>query len=235
MRRLFISPYGVVIENAAGNSVSFKDIQELKKYSGIDLVYTNQNEVTYEPERKIHLWFDGINSEGKPCPDGVFDDLINRVQEFLDKIDDPYFDLTDIDKKQVAYTAKYNALLNLRKRLNNIEPFLCNGVQYANDETNIQGVKVQILDKPRTEPLPTFPGTPVAGCWKSYLDEYVPMTNGEFIDNICESYFTMRTENFTNFGILETQLKEMLASEQVTFQEIEDFDITIGWSLISVV
>ena len=138
-------------------------------------------------------------------------------------------------EKEDAFNKKKAELLEQRKFLNNTAPFMADGVKYVNDESNIQGVKVQILDKPTTDPLPTFVGTPVAGTWRTFDNTYTPFTNGTFISLLCETYFTMRSHNFTNHGLLEADLTTLYNDPVSTVADIEAFDVTVGWSTASVV
>jgi hypothetical protein len=138
-------------------------------------------------------------------------------------------------EKEAAYTKKKADLLAERKFRNNEAPFMCNGVKYVNDELNIQGVKVQILDKPKTDKLPTFVGTPVEGSWKAFNDSFIPFTNESFMNTLCETYFSMRSHNFTNHGMLESSLYYLYTDPQSSVEDINDFDITVGWSPASVV
>lgn len=141
-----------------------------------------------------------------------------------------------LDKKLLknAYEFKLEALALERNRRNNVMPFVYNSNTYVNDEANIQGVKVQILDKPDNDPLPTFIGTPMAGTWLSYNDTFVPFTNIEFRTGLADTYFSMRSHNFTNHGILKSMLKALYETEGTTKEDIENFDITTGWSTLSV-
>jgi hypothetical protein len=235
MRKFLIQKSEIYIENYEGQSTIFKDIKELLYYSGIDFTYTSLNQVSYEPERGIHTWFDGVNTTLMPLPDVRMDNVINMVSVLIERQADPYYGLAPEERKKVAYDLKMTALNILKYKLNNVNPFMSESVMYVNDEVNIQGVKVQVLDKSRDASLPTFIGTPMQGCWKSYDDSFVPFTNGEFIDKLCEDYFSMRSHNFTNHGILVAELADLFHNEEKTEQDINDFDITVGWSLLSVV
>lgn len=137
-------------------------------------------------------------------------------------------------EKEAAFNKRSSELLEERKNRNNVWPFIVGENTYVNDEQNIQGVKVQILDKPLTDPLPTFIGLPVAGCWKTFDDQFVPFTNQEFMDTICETYFAMRSFNFGWYGVLVMQLAELYSSPTSTKEQIAAFEITVGWHPASV-
>lgn len=129
-----------------------------------------------------------------------------------------------------ALQTKLAEILEQRKNRNNVWDFVFDGNQYVNDEQNIQGVKVQVLDKPLTDPIPTFPGLPVAGCWRTSDDQYVPFTNQLFMSGLCEAYFAVRSFNFGWYGVLCSQVAALETKE-----EIEAFDTTAGWHSSTVV
>lgn len=133
-------------------------------------------------------------------------------------------------EKREALDKKLAEILEQRRNRNNVWDFIYDGHQYVNDEQNIQGVKVQILDKPLTDPIPTFPGLPVAGCWRTSDDQYVSYSNQSFMSGLCEAYFAMRSFNFGWYGVLSAQVSAL-----ATKDEIEAFDVTQGWHASTVV
>jgi hypothetical protein len=132
-------------------------------------------------------------------------------------------------EKDIAFAKKAAELLEERKNRNNFLPFVCDGNNYVNDELNIQGVKIQVLGKPVDDPIPTFPGLPVAGCWKTFDDQFIPFTTTTFQSTLCDTYFGMRSHNFGWYGVLASQLKALYDDIESTKEDIESFDIKTGW------
>jgi len=158
-------------------------------------------------------WFN-VTPERYQYVEGTF----SEVQGYLEQ-----------KEKTVVFNQKKNQLLEERKNRNNFWPFVCDGNNYVNDELNIQGVKIQVIGKPDTDPIPTFPGFPVAGCWKTFDDQFVPFTCKTFQDLLCDTYFGMRSHNFGWYGVLDAQLTALYNDVESSKEDIESFDIKAGW------
>lgn len=132
------------------------------------------------------------------------------------------------------FTAKALDLAKIKSNRNNVFPFMFGGNIYKNDEINIFGVKIAAFGKPVTNPLQTFIGTANEGKWKTDDRQYIAFTYQEFMDGVFETYFIMRSDNFTNADRLYTELLTMYADPTKTDEDIVAFDISVGWSDVTV-
>ena len=93
MRLLLIEKTGVFIQNGK-DSVSFADLNELKRYTNVDLVsLVGEKRVGYEPDRGIHTEFDGVDTitKGAFTP---YDNLIKNVNLFKARKENPFYGLS---------------------------------------------------------------------------------------------------------------------------------------------
>ncbi len=88
----------VTLQDSTGLSTTFSTFAECKKYTGVDL--TGKFYVGYEPE--INFYQDSKNPliSNKDIPCDQYEQLIAKVQTYIDRMSDPYYGMSDTEKKQ---------------------------------------------------------------------------------------------------------------------------------------
>lgn len=96
----------VYINDGAGNVVHFQDAVEFEKYTGETKVPTV--DVSYEPARKLHTEFDGINTSEHLGQNDYYDLLIKNAGKYKKRIADPYYKLSVQKAKELKKAEVYN-------------------------------------------------------------------------------------------------------------------------------
>lgn len=81
----------VVIRNGS-DVVSFQSFEECEKYTGY--LFREAGALTYEPLRNIHSFFDGTTTESRAVLDTALDSLIDNVQEYIQRKENPVYGLS---------------------------------------------------------------------------------------------------------------------------------------------
>ena len=96
MRMLLVEKTGVYLQNGE-DSVGFKDLDELKFYTGVDLTQTvGGTRVGYEPDRGMHTEFDGSSTTECPVPYTIYDQLLAQVSLYAARKTNPLYGLTGV-------------------------------------------------------------------------------------------------------------------------------------------
>lgn len=217
----------VLIKDNDGRSICFDSPEDFTKYSGI--VLGNYWNINYEPDKNLYT-LDKQHKTFEEMDSSLYESAIAMLPTLIERVQDKYYGKTEEELILMKREEKLEEILEQRQKRNNVWDFVYDNHQYVNDEQNLQGVKVQVLNKPLTDPIPTFPGLPMAGSWRTSDDQYVPYTNDTFMNGLCEEYFAMRSFNFGWYGVLCAQVAALETKE-----EIEAFDVTQGWHPATVV
>ena len=93
---LLVEKTGVYLQNGE-DSVGFKDLDELKFYTGVDLTQTvGGTRVGYEPDRGMHTEFDGSSTTERPVPYTIYDQLLAQVSLYTARKTNPLYGLTGV-------------------------------------------------------------------------------------------------------------------------------------------
>jgi hypothetical protein len=218
MKTVLVEKYGIYVEDLVGNSVGFSGINDVIKYTGIDLTtIIGDDRITYHPDRGINSWFDGINTTDKTLPNATFDELIDNVVLYASRKSDPYYMVEldtakDIKKGEIAIMmANYS-----------YQPLLFEGHNYKVDIANI---------------LPTY--TVVSN--KDILDtSWTVKWTTEDVDvngvsvRIVHSVVSFKALAETLFARNEAYFqiaadKKDLVSALTSIEDVKNFDISTGW------
>jgi hypothetical protein len=132
----------------------------------------------------------------------------------------------EVTARDRAFARKKDAIIE-RRQEKNAKDFKYNGVKFVSDELNILATHVMCMRKVGTEPIPTFPGTVLAGMWISADGTPVPFTCGQFLA-FGDAYFQHRAINFGTYTLLTAGLIDLYASG-ATKEQLQDYDISQGW------
>jgi hypothetical protein len=135
--------------------------------------------------------------------------------------------IPETNQKEAFENLKARILRERQKR--NSLNFTYNGIEYKDDETNIQGVKIAIEGWEETLLIPTFVGTPLEGKWAAATDgTFIDFTVAEF-RLFAKTYYDRREKNFTNYTMLTIAATQAyLGGASSTI--LNEFDISQGWS-----
>lgn len=218
MKMVLIERQGIHIEDASGQSVGFLDLTDLQRYTGFYLSEVGTNQVTYEPERNIHDWFDGINSVTHDIPNGDFETLISNVALYKERKDNPYYDIT-VDQAKLVKNGEIESMMgNFGSQVINYD-----GHDYYADRANIDPTYAvasnKFIEGDTTWSVRwTTADKDVNGV--SIKVVHTAATFKLFAEALYtrnEAYFQVAADHKDNVAVL------------TTVEDIENYDITTGW------
>lgn len=234
---LLIEKHGVYIEDRNNQSVGFSNLENLSEYAPeYDFDNLVGYEVTYEPERSLHVWFDGINTIAKSIPDITFESLISSVGVLKSRLDDKLYGLNTSEAYDLAITEKLNELDAYRDNVKNVELYFFtwdDGTQqyvYA-DEQSIEKMITVCRSLPESSPVLTANGTWKTADISGANNIYVPTTVGELI-RMRDEMITRGLHNWSYCDAHKIFLKQQMSATTMTPRQILDYDdYKTNWEL----
>lgn len=238
MKMVLIEKHGVYVEDGSDRSVDFSNLDELQRYA-FEFDFSDiagLRSVTYEPDRSMHIWFDGVNTIVKSLPDPAMEGLISSVLTLKARKSDILFGLEESVAYRTALDLKLAELDGYRDNEKNLENYYFtwdNGTsQYIYvDDTSIEKMLTACRQLPPSALVLT-----AGGLWKTAdaagVDNiYVPTTVGELT--------RMRDEliirGLYNWGFCDAHkklLKNHFSNRTMTPREILNYnDYKTNWSL----
>lgn len=106
-------PERIFIQNNAGVRVSFRSFQEFEDYSGITIPAAIEN-VNYEPDKGLFT----VNGVPKDIATqgGPYETQIANVETYAERVDDPFYNLTNLAKAQSIKRSMVDDIYRQAKR-----------------------------------------------------------------------------------------------------------------------